>query len=108
MLQSVTGVALEQLGSVTKFREILDLNPDSLPFELPPQVQQGIDLANQVLALTGSDFKVPSIDDLALETGLTTILGNLGLNTEKTSEAVSEVTSTVGVKDLLQSIEWLL
>lgn len=108
-LQSITGVALQQLGSVGNFREILDVNPAALPFELPPQVQQGIDIANQVLDLTGSNFKIPGPDEVL--SGLTSVLGNLGnLGTADIQEVASglEATTDTDGADLLQSISWLL
>lgn len=106
-LQSVTGLALEQLGSIEGFREILDVNSGALPFQLPPQVQQGIDVANQVLDLTGIDFKIPTEADLSK--GLSSVLGSLGdLDAQKTPDLAGVLEGDISAESLLQSISWLL
>ena len=87
----------ESLG--VGFRDVLAFNPQAVPFEFPPQVEQGLVEARNVLG----DLQVPSQADLeAIATGE---LDNF------LSGARREVEDILGDLDIsgnpLQSIEWL-
>lgn len=91
LFSSISGIAKSALGSVSKFRDIYDFNPGSLPFPLPPQVEVGLAVARQLSDLTGLDLKIPSPEDLL-------------------TSKVQEITTGVNeqVEDVLSKIDWLL
>lgn len=58
LTSSVSGIAESIQGDISDFRGVLDVNAILSPFEFPPQVQAGLDVANQL------GIKVPSTDEL--------------------------------------------
>ena len=56
--QSVSGIAKSVQGQVSDFRGVLDVNAALSPFQFPPQVSAGLELANQL------GIKVPTADEL--------------------------------------------
>jgi hypothetical protein len=107
--QTVSGIAEGIKGEVSDFRGVLDLNTHLSPFKFPPQVEQGIQIANQL------GIKVPSADELKslalgevdkylggllkdVNAGLDTIDGLLGNVTTLAGDAETE----------LQKLTWLL
>ena len=104
--QTVTGLAETALGDVNKWRTVLAANPDSLPFSLPPTLQQDIDNINALVPFPG--LKIPSVS--SLDTDLKKALGSLAnpvlLDVDK---ALNSLTSQAqsGLEQLKQ-ISWLL
>lgn len=105
---TVTGLAETALGDINKWRSVLTANPDSLPFSLPPTLQQDIDSLNSSIAFTG--LKIPPISQL--DSDLKKALGQLAnpvlLDLNK---GIDGVLGANGGKDklkgLLEQIDWL-
>lgn len=71
--QTVTGLAETALGDVNQWRTVLAANPSSLPFSLPPTLQQDIDRINAAVPFPG--LKIPPASQL--DTDLKKALGDL-------------------------------
>lgn len=107
--KTVTGVAEDIRGQVTDFRGVLDLNTQLSPFTFPPQVQAGLEVANQL------GIKVPSSDDLtALAQGqIDKYLGGLLEDANGVLDTIDgllgKVTTLEGdLQDELSKLTWLL
>jgi hypothetical protein len=102
-ITTLTGVAENALGDVSKWREVLAANPSMLPFSLPPTLQKDIDNLNNTIAFTG--LKIPSLD--ILETDLKKALGDLANPVLSDVEKAVLPTLKKGLEDIKQ-LEWLL
>lgn len=103
MFKGVAKLAKSALGSVSKFRSVLNFNPALTSFAFPPQVQLGINAAKAL------GLKLPSqLDLLTNPKGtLNDLLGSdkrLSFIT-KTRASLLKVLTTVEEK--LNSIDWL-
>lgn len=108
LFKTITGLAESAIGSVSNFREMLEFNPGSLPFLMPPQVELGLAAARAASDVLGLDLKVPSGDDLkAIATGkLDLILGGVRREANTVLDDAQEVVSSA--EEAINSIEWLL
>lgn len=109
---SISGIAKQAAGSVSDFRKVLDFNPGSLPFPMPPQVQLGLAAAAKANQVLGLGLKVPSATELQqLATGqLQGILKGLQRDViSQLDKAKSEGLAKLGSADtILNKIDWLL
>ena len=104
--RTVTGIAASASGKLGDFRKVLAVNPSSLSLLLPPQVQLGISIANQI------GLKVPTADQLQgkVNTEIQNIFKGLTREAGTVLDSVDGkiTTGTKTVEGLLSSIDWLL
>ncbi len=127
LFKSISGIAKQSLGSVTKVRSLMNFNPLASGLMFPPQVSMGL----KVAGIAGNAFgiKVPSEQELiGLATGeVNKVLGGIR---NPVNKLLGDVENTIGsvdskisgitnnetinkLKDLapdevLSHIEWLL
>lgn len=77
LFKSISGIAKQSLGSVTKVRSLMSFNPLSSGLLLPPQVSMGLKVAG--IAGNALGIKIPSEQELVgLATGeVDKILGGI-------------------------------
>jgi hypothetical protein len=91
--QSIASVAEGLRGQVGDFRRVLDINPGSLPFDMPPQVQMGIDL------LESFGVEVPSLESL---------MSGAAEEQEAVDKALKNADGVLGdAIGILQKLDWL-
>ncbi len=108
--KTATGLAKQVTGKTADFRKILSANPSSLSILLPPQVQMGITLANQL------GLKIPTAEQLQgrANSELQKILGGLQKDAHGALGGILDkvdsnvLSGTKSVEDVLNKIDWLL
>lgn len=127
LTKTISGVAKTALGSVSKVRSVLNVNPSLAGLVFPPQVQLGLKVAGIAGGALG--IKVPTQSDILgfAQGKLDTVLGGIrskvktplddieGLlkNTQKLDFATRVFSKTIDLKglspeEILTSISWLL
>jgi hypothetical protein len=59
---TITGVAETVLGDLNRWRDVLENNPDKLPFKLPPTIQGELDKIKPYTDIIG--LKIPPADSI--------------------------------------------
>lgn len=110
---SISSIAKQATGAVSGFRKVLEVNPGSIPFVLPPQVQMGLAAAQALNSTLGTGLKVPSAKDLEqLASGqLDLILKGARRDVLSSLDKIqSQQLASLGKTpdEILNRIEWLL
>lgn len=123
LFSSITKLAGKALGSVSKFRSILNVSPSLSSLVLPPQVSMGLKVAGVVGDAIG--VKIPSENDIRdyAEGKIAGALDDIRRPVNRVLGEAEEVLTEVNGKlvkiekinfegksaeEVLQSIEWLL
>jgi hypothetical protein len=96
--KSLAATAERIRGKVSDVRSVLDLNPDKLPFEMPPAVETGLQLLEDL------GVKVPSLQQVTDR-----IRGELADELTAADKVLKNADQALGsIGGILSSIEWLL
>ena len=106
---TVSGIAESIQGDISDFRGVLDLNSVLSPFEFPPQVEAGLQLANQLGIQVPTTSELKELASGAIDKYTGGLIKDINSALDTVDGLLGNVTKLTGsVEEELQKLTWLL